>query len=377
MTTSPTLTGETTSEATPALKDDLGRSGMGSGLGKPGGSGSDLAPGALIGRFEIGNGLFLWSQRPSLLHLGLFFSAYVLGCGFAHALAIVPGITVSIWPPAGVFIATLILTSPPSWPWWILAGCLAEMFAQLVWFHSPLPAGFLIYVGNALCAAVGATLIRSVCRRPVRLETLREVLAFVVLGAGVAPLASATWGSATLAWFEVKSQTFASVWPLFWIGDATGILLVAPLVLVAIQYRRGDAQILTVQWTEAGALGLIFLGVAALSLSGYLPSAYLVLPPLLWAAVRFELRGAAVALGPPSADHRDIHDIRHQPIRRRPRDPAAKAGHAAALSGHLVIFRAYRRRNIPPAPAGTADVAAERAAASADDRRRAGPHLER
>jgi len=42
----------------------------------------------------------------------IFFVAYVLGCGFANVLAIVPGITVSIWPPGGVFMATLILTSP-------------------------------------------------------------------------------------------------------------------------------------------------------------------------------------------------------------------------------------------------------------------------
>jgi PAS domain S-box-containing protein len=239
----------------------------------------------------------VWSQRPQFLHLGLFFAAYVLGCGFAQALAIVPGITVSIWPPGGVFIATLILTSPYSWPWWILAGCLAEMFAQFVWFHSPLPAGFLIYVGNALGAAVGATLVNRTCGRPVRLETLQEVLAFVVLGAGVAPLVSATVGSATLAWFGVESQTFTAVWPLFWIGDATGILLVAPPALVVIQYWRSKTQFSPAQRAEAGVLGLIFLGVAALSLSGvYLPTPYIIMPPLLWAAARFEFRGAAVAL---------------------------------------------------------------------------------
>ncbi|MFI0842889.1 PAS domain-containing protein [Mesorhizobium sp. IMUNJ 23232] len=239
----------------------------------------------------------VWSHRPQFLHLGLFFAAYVAGCGFAQALAIVPGITVSIWPPAGVFIATLILTSPYSWPWWVLTGCLAEMFAQLVWFHSPLAAGFLIYVGNALCATVGATLVNRTCGRPVRLETLREVLAFVVLGAGVAPLVSATVGSATLAWFGVESQTFTAVWPLFWIGDATGILLVAPPALVAIQYWRGKTQLSAGQWTEAGILGLIFLGVAGFSLSDHhLLSPYIVLPPLLWVAARFEFRGAAVAL---------------------------------------------------------------------------------
>ena len=109
-------------------------------------------------------------------------------------------------------------------------------------------------------------------------------------------LVSATVGSATLAWFGVKSQTFAAVWPLFWIGDATGILLVAPLALVVIQNWRSKAQLSAAQWMEAGVLGLIFLGVAALSLSGYLPSAYIIMPPLLWAAVRFEFKGAAVAL---------------------------------------------------------------------------------
>ena len=237
------------------------------------------------------------SHRPPFLHLVLFFSAYVLGCGFAQALAIVPGISVSIWPPGGVFIATLILASPYSWPWWMLAGCLAEMFAQLVWFHSPLPAGFLIYVGNALCAAVGATLLNRICGSPVRLESLRDVLAFVVLGAGVAPLASATVGSAALAWFGVKSQTFTAVWPLFWIGDATGILLVAPLALVVIQQWRSKTEFSAAQWMEAGVLGLIFLGVAALSLSShYLPFAFIIMPPLLWAAVRFEFKGVAVAL---------------------------------------------------------------------------------
>jgi PAS domain S-box-containing protein len=47
---------------------------------------------------------------------------------------------------------------------------------------------------------------------------------------------------------------------------------------------------------EACLLGLIFLGVAVLSLSGYLPFAYIIMPPLLWAAVRFEFTGAAVTL---------------------------------------------------------------------------------
>src|SRR6187401_3328064 len=63
----------------------------------------------------------LWSHRPQLLHLGLFVAAYVLGCGFAQLLAIVPGTGISIWPPSGLFIATLILAPRQSWLWWLLA----------------------------------------------------------------------------------------------------------------------------------------------------------------------------------------------------------------------------------------------------------------
>ncbi len=238
----------------------------------------------------------VWSRRPQVLHLGLFFAAYVLGCGFAQSLAIVPGTGISIWPPSGFFIATLVVASRHSWPWWILVGCLAELFGNLVWFHSPLPAALLIYLGNALEAMTGAWLVNRFCGRSVRLETLREVLAFVVLAAGLAPIVSATIGSATLAGFGIQSQTFTAAWPLFWIGDATGVLIVAPLALVVMQNWRGKAQLSAARWMEAGALSLIFVGVAALSLSGYLAFAYLIMPPLLWAAVRFEFKGAAVML---------------------------------------------------------------------------------
>jgi PAS domain S-box-containing protein len=237
-----------------------------------------------------------WSHRPQFLHLGLFIAAYVLGCGFAQSLAIVPGTGISIWPPGGLFIATLVLASGYSWPWWVLGGCLAELFSNFLWFHSPLPAAFLMYTGNALGAAAGAWLVNRTLRRPVRLETLHEVFAFAVLGAGIAPVVSATVGSATIAWFGIQSQSFAAAWPLWWIGDATGVLIVAPLALVVFQNWHGKVQLSAARWMEACVLGLIFLGIAALSLSAYLPFAYIIMPPLLWAAARFEFKGAAVTL---------------------------------------------------------------------------------
>lgn len=238
----------------------------------------------------------IWSARPRLSRLGLFFAAYVLGCGFAQALAIVPGTGISIWAPGGLFIATLVLASKRSWPWWVLAGGLAELFSNELWFHSPLSGAALIYAGNALGATTGAWLVHRASEQPARLDTLKKVLAFVGLAAGIAPLASATVGAAALQWFGIPSKPFAQAWLLWWIGDATGTLIVAPLALTVLQNWRGSPQLSVARWIEAGVLGLIFFAVAALSLSGRLPFAYIVMPPLLWAAVRFEFKGAAVAL---------------------------------------------------------------------------------
>jgi PAS domain S-box-containing protein len=238
--------------------------------------------------------MYLWSHRPQFTYLGLFIAAYVLASGFAQLLALVPGTGISIWPPSGLFTATLILASKHSWPWWVLGGFLAELSSNVLWFHNPLPVACLIYTGNALEAAAGAWLVNWTCRRQVRLETLQEVLALVVLGAGIAPVISATVGSTTLAWFGM--QSFATAWPLWWIGDATGVLIVAPLALVVFQSWYSRAELSAARWIEACVLALIFFGVAALSLSGYLPFAYIIMPPLLWAAVRFEFKGAAITL---------------------------------------------------------------------------------
>ncbi|BAB48455.1 MASE1 domain-containing protein [Mesorhizobium japonicum] len=296
MTTASNSLGETNSEAAPALKDDLDRS-------EPGSQG-DTRPLVAVelarsreystADLEANRRSYLWSSRPRILHLGLFVTAYVLAAGFAQALAVVPGTGISIWPPSGLFIATLVIAPTRSWPWWVIAGLLGELFSSALWFHNSLPVALLIYSGNALEAITGAWLVNLACRRPVRLETLQEVLAFVLLAAGLAPFASATVGSATLAWFGV--QSFATAWPLWWIGDATGVLIVAPLAVVVFQNLRGKTRLSGGQWMEAGVLGLIFLSVSTLSLSGYLPFAYIVMPPLLWAAVRFEFKGAAVTL---------------------------------------------------------------------------------
>ena len=232
-------------------------------------------------------------RHPPPVHLAFFFAGYVLAAGFAQWLAINPGTGISVWPPSGLFIAALLLTDRGGMAAWLATGLAAELCANWLWFHNPLLVACLLYAGNALCAVTGAWLIARFGGSS-NLESLRDVLCLVLFGALIAPIVAATVGAATLSWHE--NQPFLQAWRLWWIGDATGVLIVAPLILVGAQGWLNRASVTVERVGEAGLVGLALVGAATLSLSGHLPFAYIVMPPLLWAAVRFEFKGAVVTV---------------------------------------------------------------------------------
>lgn len=232
-------------------------------------------------------------QPPRVALLLLFYAAYVAAGGFGQGLAIVPGVAITFWPPAGIFLATLLMTKPRTWPWWLLAGFLAEMTCNAVWFHNSFLIAPVYFLANALEALAAAWLLRRVAS-PFRLETLREVAALAVFGAGVAPLIGATIIATT---DEILGKhDFMTAWPLVWLGDGSGLLISTPLTLVAVQALRERARIGPRRLGEAAVLAVLLVGIGALAFKGVLPTAYMTMPVLLWAAIRYQLRGAAAAL---------------------------------------------------------------------------------
>ncbi len=246
---------------------------------------------------DIGKGLWAgWrTHRPAIRYLVLYFSAYVLAGGFGQGLMLIPGVAISYWPPAGIFVATLLLTPWRSWPWWVLTGGLAEMTCNALWFHNPVPFALVYYAANVLEALTAAWLLHRFAAKPFNFKSLDEVVAFIVLAAGLAPMVGATVIASTDA--ILGKHPFTTAWPLVWLGDATGLLVTAPLTMVAVLAWRARTMVSPGRIVEVAALVLTLLGVGVLSLRGVLPTVYLTLPPLLWAAARFQLAGAATALG--------------------------------------------------------------------------------
>jgi PAS domain S-box-containing protein len=234
------------------------------------------------------------AARPHWGALATFYCVYVVAGGMSQGFAIIPGISITFWPPAGLMLATLAMNRKATWPWWLLAGCVAELTCDLFWFRNAMPLAFAYFFANAMEAITGAWLLQRFAPKPFSLNTLRDVARFIALAVLAAPVMGAT----IIAGIDaiIGKHAFTTAWPLVWLGDASGLLVSAPLTVVAIRVWRARARLSLPRLGEALGVGAVMVALTALSFIGLVPTIYLALPALLWIAARFQLPGATVGL---------------------------------------------------------------------------------
>jgi PAS domain S-box-containing protein len=128
----------------------------------------------------------------------------------------------------------------------------------------------------------------------IELDRVRAVLALVVGGALASTAISATNGVTVLTIADATEDPYGSAWLLWWFGDAIGVLMVAPALLVLFASRGSRPT--RARLLEALALLAAVATVGAIVfLAGAWRYPYLIFPFLLWAALRFRQVGAAAA----------------------------------------------------------------------------------
>ncbi|MFD8413649.1 MASE1 domain-containing protein [Streptomyces sp. NPDC059650] len=198
----------------------------------------------------------------------------------------VGGATVTpLWPPTGIAVAALLWLGLRVWPGITLGAYLS---IESISDFDAVDTGIL--VGNTLAPVCAYLLLRRAGFR-LEIDRLRDGLALVFLGGLLPMLVSASIGTSMLVVTgDLPRGDFWSVWSAWWAGDAMGVLLVTPVLLVLPQlsmpadpYRSGEAVLLL------AACG------AATTVAAYsnLSMLFLVFPVLIWASVRFQHAGGA------------------------------------------------------------------------------------
>jgi PAS domain S-box-containing protein len=216
---------------------------------------------------------------------GLYVGAAKLGI----ELSVAHGVITPVWAPTGIALAALVLFGLRLWPAVLLGAFIANAISG-----ASLGEAAVISVGNTLEAVVGTVLLRRVGFRP-QLDRVRDVLALVFLAALASTTVAATNGVTALWLFgDVPGSSYGSEWLLWWIGDAMGDLIVAPLLLVwatAASMRIDRAKVV-----EALVLGALLVGVSSLVfLGGLWRYPHVLFPLLVWAPLRFRQPGAVTS----------------------------------------------------------------------------------
>jgi len=236
-------------------------------------------------------------REPYLVQFTVFLVAYCIAGKLGQATTNIRSSNLGpVWPAYGIALAAFLVCGYRVWP-------AIALGAFLVAFFSPVThlAALGQAAGATLAAFSGAFLLQRVAKFDKSLSRLRDAIALVVLGALGSALVSASIGTSVLYATEVHAYSgLGSAWLIYWLGDATGVLLITPLVLTLPNFLRSQRR---TRITELAAL-LLLVTAACFLIFGD-PSlvpvrlhvlAFTVLPFVMWAAIRFGVSGAALSI---------------------------------------------------------------------------------
>ena len=237
----------------------------------------------------------LTSQHPAvkLIVLALITCAYFLAGKIGLGFASVHVSASPVWVPAGMAVALLLLLGFSIWPAIFAGAFLVNLTTAGSMFTS-----VSIAVGNTLEGILGAWLLQRFAHGVQAFESPPDILKSALLAGLLSPTVSATIGVTSLMMGHYAGlEEYAVIWLTWWLGDATGILIVTPAILLWVRHPR-------IEWNsrervELGLLLLVLCVTCAVIFGPFMntthkyPLQFVLVPILIWAAFHFGPRKTA------------------------------------------------------------------------------------
>ncbi|TMJ48076.1 MAG: response regulator [Alphaproteobacteria bacterium] len=224
------------------------------------------------------------SYAGGLVAIGVIYFALAKG---GLALASIHPSATPIWPPTGVALAAVLLWGYRTWPAIFTAAVIANATTA-----GSVATAIAIATGNSLEAVVGAYLINRCSRGCNTFSTPDSVAKFALICVVIATPISASIGLTSLATAGYIERTnFANAWVTWWLGDVTGALVVAPVIVLWASshyhaFNRNEFLETVGVLATAAVVGLIAFSPLIEQTPSRDPLGFLAILPMLWAALR-------------------------------------------------------------------------------------------
>ncbi len=186
--------------------------------------------------------------------------AYTVFGRIALLLAIPLGYATSVFPPAGIAMAGVLIWGYRVWPG-VLLGSIALNVSVKAFTFDTVQSAMFIGLASTAQALLGAWLLRRFVGIPILLDDVASVGKFVLLSGPIACLTAATFSITALAVVGSIHLDPAFYWFTWWVGDTIGVLVFLPLMLIVFGNPR---QAWRKRWLSVGfPLILTFVAIAS------------------------------------------------------------------------------------------------------------------
>ncbi|SIO21580.1 Signal transduction histidine kinase [Bradyrhizobium erythrophlei] len=219
-----------------------------------------------------------------LVAIGVIYFALAKG---GLALASIHPSATPIWPPTGVALAAVLLWGYRTWPAIFTAAAIANATTA-----GSVATAIAIATGNSLEAVVGAYLINRWSSGCNTFSRPNSVAKFALICFVIATPISASIGLTSLATAGyIERANFANAWVTWWLGDVTGALVIAPVIVLWASspyhaFNRNEFLETVGVLATAAAVGLIAFSPLIEQTPSRTPLGFLAILPMLWAALR-------------------------------------------------------------------------------------------
>jgi diguanylate cyclase (GGDEF)-like protein len=235
-------------------------------------------------------------QKKKLGAIVVLAAIYFVAGKLGLTMALVHPSATAVWPCTGIALAAFLILGYDLWPGVLLAAFLVNITTT-----GSVATCFGIATGNTLEGLAGAYLVnRFACGRNA-MQRPQDVFKFAGLAGMLSTSISATFGVTSLALAGYASwANYGDIWTTWWLGDAAGAVIVAPLLMLWIS--KPHPRWRWTQFLEVVSLMMCVVLVGLIVFDGFLlsgtknyPLEYLCIPFLIWAGFRHGEREAAVA----------------------------------------------------------------------------------
>lgn len=242
----------------------------------------------------------VYDQRRGALFYArdvLVFAACYIALDWASDIDPLGPFNITPWnPQPALAVVWTMVAGIAQWPAIMATIVLADVIVR----HGP--GGYAVTLGASFVLAAGYAAMGLILRSVLRsggLQTTRELALFVIttiVGTGIV-------GGAFVSLLNVSgvlTVPLQDAWLRFWLGDAVGILVTAPLLLAFVDKRRREILLSLARSREAWIQCLVLFATLVLVFTavpvGPTPRFYILFLPLIWIAMRSGMTGAIIAM---------------------------------------------------------------------------------